>query len=53
MVESLHRDELYKQDSSNSGVIGVTVHKHRHGNIGTARLRFDSRALSFSPIARS
>jgi len=51
LMINLYRDELYNPDSSDRGVIEAIVNKHRHGVIGTARLRFNGKSLSFSSFA--
>ena len=52
VVIGLYRDEMYRDDSPDRGVLEAGVIKHRNGPTGVARLAFDGRTQRVRSMSR-
>lgn len=50
VVLLLQREELYEEDSEKRGIADLQVVKHRHGPLGTVKLRFFDRTVRFADL---
>jgi replicative DNA helicase len=52
VVMFIYRDEYYNPETENKNEADILIAKHRNGPVGTVKLRFDGRTMSFGSLAR-
>lgn len=52
VVLFIYREDKYRLDPTNQGIAEIIVAKHRNGPIGSAKLFFNERTVSFTDLAK-
>lgn len=52
VVLFIYREDKYKADPTNQGIAEIIVAKHRNGPVGSAKLYFNERTVSFTDLAK-
>lgn len=52
VVAFIYREDKYKMDPSNQGIAEIIVAKHRNGPVGSVKLFFNEKTVTFSDLAK-
>jgi len=52
VVMFIYREDKYRADPSNQGIAELIIAKHRNGPVGSIKLHFNERTVSFSDLAK-
>ncbi len=52
VVMFIHREDRYKEDSSNKNIAEIIIAKHRNGPVGSINLYFDEQRVSFRNLEK-
>jgi len=52
VVLFIYREDKYKADPTNQGIAEIIIAKHRNGPVGSAKLYFNERTVSFTDLAK-
>ena len=52
VVLFIYREDKYRADPTNQGIAEIIIAKHRNGPVGSVKLRFDEKTVSFSDVAK-
>jgi replicative DNA helicase len=52
VVLFIYREDKYRADPTNQGIAEIIIAKHRNGPVGSAKLFFNERTVSFSDLAK-
>ena len=52
VVLFIYREDRYRADPTNQGIAEIIIAKHRNGPVGSVKLHFDEKTVSFSDLAK-
>ena len=52
VVLFIYREDKYKEDTENKNIAEIIIAKHRNGPVGSVRLFFNERTVTFSDVAK-
>ncbi|MCH8244429.1 replicative DNA helicase [Patescibacteria group bacterium] len=52
VVLFIYREDKYRADPTNQGIAEIIIAKHRNGPVGSVKLYFNERTVSFSDLAK-
>jgi replicative DNA helicase len=52
VVLFIYREDKYKPDPTNQGIAEIIIAKHRNGPVGSVKLYFNERTVSFTDLAK-
>ena len=52
VVLFIYREDKYKPDPTNQGITEIIIAKHRNGPVGSVKLYFNERTVSFTDLAK-
>jgi len=52
VVLFIYREDKYRADPTNQGIAEIIIAKHRNGPVGSVKLHFDEKTVSFSDVAK-
>ena len=52
VVLFIYREDKYKPDPTNQGIAEILIAKHRNGPVGSVKLYFNERTVSFTDLAK-
>ena len=52
VVLFIYREDKYRPDPTNQGIAEILIAKHRNGPVGSVKLYFNERTVSFTDLAK-